>query len=503
MPRYTDLAPFLSAGNKTLSFLSKLDHHHKARIERYKKNWDFYEGNHWSYSDDRNVTFNYCSRIVDIKEDFLTKNGFTVSIPDLGSTYENETKSRSFVKGILDDQWERNEKEILFMEIAQSGGVTGDAFIRPSLEIDPADGEVFVKLTVLPSHYVFPIYGGERGYDRKTMSKCHFVYPMYDEIPLNDISLRTRESKEYTKVSWYREVWTRQKILTYKGDELISEEENLLGEIGIVHIKNRINKNDDFGISDLKDILPLQRLYNEKATDVSDIIDYHASPVTVAYGARFDTIERGPDKIWHINSTDARIENLQLSGDLKATKEFLDRIYKTILDVSGVPEQAMNPTNKISNTPGVAMHMSFMPLVENRSKKILSYGRGIKTLNRIILKSYAVAYPEFRSKLSLIKTRRFATDINFGTPLPRDQALELELLQKRLELGISSRLDELVKLGEGENDAIRKIEEADKDYAYRLLIKSKAESSGENAFGGLKSRPNPVVQGEKVSRKSE
>ena len=70
-------------------------------------------------------------------------------------------------------------------------------------------------------------------------------------------------------------------------------------------------------------------------------------------------------------------------------------------------------------------------------------------------------------------------------------------------MGISSRLDELIKLGEGENDAIRKIEEADKDYAYRLLIKSKAESSGESAFGGLKSRPNPVVQGEKVSRKSE
>lgn len=501
MPRYTDLAPFLTTGNKTIHFLSQLEHHHKERIDRYKLFWDFYEGKHWSYNDTRNVTINYAARIVDIKESFLTKNGFTVSVPDMGFSQKNDTTSRSFIKNVLDDLWDRNDKELLFVEMAQMGGVTGDVFVRPSLEIDPTDGEVFVKLAVLPSHYVFPIYGGERGYDRRQMSECHFVYPMYDEMPLRNVSLRSRERKEYTKVSWYRETWTNDKIKTYKGEELISEEENLLGEIGIIHIKNHTNKNDDFGISDLKDIIPLQRLYNEKSTDVSDIIDYHASPVTVAYGARFDTIERGPDKIWHINSTDAKIENLQLDGDLRATKDFLDRIYKSMLDISGVPEQAMNPTNKISNTPGVAMHMSFMPLVENRSKKILSYGRGLKDINRILLKSYAIVSPEFRKRIGGITTRRFATNVSFGTPLPRDQALELDLLQKRLELGISSRVEELIKLGEGEMDAIRKVEEADTDYAKRLEIK--ATASSKNAFGGLQSRPDPVVQGTKVSQNSE
>ena len=504
MAKYSSISPFLATGSQVINFIAQLDSENRDRVARYKENWEFYEGEHWSYPDSRNVTLNYAARIVDIKETFLTKNGFQISIPDLGESGTSEPVDRSFIKNVLDEQWDRNDRELFFIEMAQVGGVVGDIFIRPSVEIDESDGEPYVRLTILPSHFVFPVYGGAQGYDRRKMLECHFIYPLYEEsLPIFNLSASSRTAPQQKKIVWYRETWTAETISTYRGDALISVEQNLLGEIGIIHIQNYPNKNDDFGISDLKGIIPLQRVFNEKCTDVSDIIDYYASPVTVAYGVRFDTIERGPDKIWHVNNPDGKIENLKLDDDLNATKDFLDRIYQAILDISGVPHQAMNPTDKISNTPGVAMHMSFMPLVENRNKKILTYGKGIENLNRIILKTYALFDAEFKFKLDKVKYRRYFTKVNFGNPLPRDQSLELDLMQKRLEMGISSRVEELMILGEGEADARRKVKEADEDFKARLEIKAAMQvKNDEKTFGKQTTHPNPVVQGDKVSKQN-
>ena len=62
-----------------------------------------------------------------------------------------------------------------------------------------------------------------------------------------------------------------------------------------------------WGLADITDIVALNREYNEKATEISDIINYHAPPVTVIIGAKASNLEKGPRKVWAIGSKDAKI----------------------------------------------------------------------------------------------------------------------------------------------------------------------------------------------------
>jgi hypothetical protein len=47
-------------------------------------------------------------------------------------------------------------------------------------------------------------------------------------------------------------------------------------------------------------LLLLNRAYNETATDIADIVNYHAAPVTVITGAKASNLEKGPKKVWAV-----------------------------------------------------------------------------------------------------------------------------------------------------------------------------------------------------------
>ena len=66
-----------------------------------------------------------------------------------------------------------------------------------------------------------------------------------------------------------------------------------------------------WGQSDIWDIIPLNRELNEKMTEVSDIINYHAAPVTIITGAKASQLERGPKKVWAGLPKDSQVFNLE------------------------------------------------------------------------------------------------------------------------------------------------------------------------------------------------
>ena len=65
-----------------------------------------------------------------------------------------------------------------------------------------------------------------------------------------------------------------------------------------MHIANKPAASSPWGLADIQNIITLNREYNEKATEISDIINYHTEPVTVITGAKSSSLERGANKIW-------------------------------------------------------------------------------------------------------------------------------------------------------------------------------------------------------------
>lgn len=505
-------------GNTLHRFVQNLNEENRKRVDNYKQLWDFYEGRQWAGQDElslekRTMMLNYCRAIVNYKAKFLVKNSVDIQLVDNPETTESEIVKKSYIKQFLELQWERNNKDIFLLNMAISGGVQGDVFIRPSFGYDEEFGEQYAKLSILPPHYVFPVYGDMEAehLDKNIMTACHLIYPVLEREYAETRLYNFNESqKDYSNTYvWYRETWTKDEYLLYKDEDLIESEPNIYGEIPIVHIKNLPSVNSEYGISDLADIVPLQRSMNEVATEIQEIIHYYASPITVIKGARIDNLERGGGKIWAINSKDVDIANLKMDDDLKASQDFFRLVYESMLQLSSIPEQAINPTKNVSNTPGVALHMAFQPLIEERKIKELTYGRGIKKINRLMLKLMSRIDSRLSRDLDAVGKYAYSTKLGFGPPLARDESLELDKMQTRLDMGITTKKRELVKQGHSEEEAQKIIDEAREDKRIELEITNlvnnqvdedtKLSQREKISPFGKRRRPDPVTQGDIVS----
>src|SRR6185312_2479153 len=144
-------------------------------------------------------------------------------------------------------------------------------------------------------------------------------------------------SREGTRiVCTYVEIITDDYIEEYINDQLIDRRLHPLGCIPVVHIAKQPVLASPWGLSDIQDIIPLNRTYNETATDILDLINHHVAHVTVITGAKAANLEKGANKIWALQNKDAKIENLSGGAEgLEPALEFLDRIKAWMHELTG------------------------------------------------------------------------------------------------------------------------------------------------------------------------
>lgn len=450
--------PYGSSDSNVYQLVTSTELEHSDRLRRYREFMRFYRGKHWDHTRDVNepfVTMNYCRRFVDASVNFLMKNGFTVTIPDDPATASKEDEDREFVRLMLENTWEKNRKELVAFEMAQMGAITGDVFVRVSWEDSDPIESPYARVDVLPSQYVFPSFGGPHGVDRKKVNSVLVLFPRFKN---GDASSTNRFGDIPShNVEWYGERWYANKVIEYSPNGGEREKKNPLGEIPIVHIPNYPIAGEFYGRSDLSDVISLQREYNEKATDISDVINYHGSPVTIVKGAKLTQLERGANRMWGLPEN-AEVENLSLNGELGPSMDYLDRIKKAMHEIGGVPEIAL--TSNINNREtGASVSMRYMPMLEARQVKVQTYGAGLRLINRLIMKITALANNDFGRAFDLLNdNNKYRNEIIFPSPLPRDESIELDRATKRLDLGLSSKRFEMQKMGMSQRE-IEKIKE--------------------------------------------
>jgi hypothetical protein len=316
------------------------------------------------------------------------------------------------------------------------------------------------------------------------MTRCRIIYPLYVE---------DTNRAGMIKYSWYTEDITPEHIIESIDGKVIEERENALGEIPVVRIKNLPLAGDTLGISDLQDIVPLQIEMNNKSTDVSDIINYHAAPITVIIGAKANNLEKGARKIWSGLPKDAKVQNLELQSDLGAAMNYLEFVKTAMFELAHMPEDALGKKLAVSNTSGIALHIKNQPLVEVTRNKWVTYGEGLKQINRLILK-YAklIEYPGFDLTAfeALKPTQRYWTSIEFPDPLPKDELIQMQLIAQRISLLLQSRKQALEELGETEieerfNEIIKEAEEIQKKLGVQTVQKGEGNAKTTNTGGIL------------------
>ena len=423
---------------------------HGPRLNRYSLNWAMYLGHHWGYRREQGemqIAVNYYRAF----NDYLSRFTF-----GRGVHFRSPKATEAIVPDRLERVWEvDNDKMRVLLEMGQQGGITGDCFVKVAYEEPWTDSAGLVhpgRVRILPmnSSFCFPEF---HPHDRNRLLRFKQKYRFWGT------------SLEGTRqVFTYTEILTDDMIEEYVNDELIDSRPNPLGVIPVVHIPNIPVSGSPWGLSDAHDIITINRAYNEISTDVADIINYHASPVTVIVGAKASNLEKGAKKVWGGLPKDAQVFNLEggaqgIDGALK----YLELLKRSMHELMNIPETALGQVQPISNTSGVALSIQYQPLMNRYSQKVAQYGKGLEKINELVMKTLAVKEPQTfvynpdedgpikEGQYSQLDPNDPVTYVNyaqFPQPLPLDKLIVLNEIQTKLGMGLESKEGALRQLGE-------------------------------------------------------
>jgi hypothetical protein len=423
---------------------------HGPRLNRYSLNWAMYLGHHWGYRREQGemqIAVNYYRAF----NDYLSRFTF-----GRGVHFRSPKATEAIVPDRLERVWTvDNDKMRVLLEMGQQGGITGDCFVKVAYEEPWTDSAGLLhpgRVRILPmnSSFCFPEF---HPHDRTRLLRFKQKYRFWGT------------SLEGTRqVFTYTEILTDDIIEEYVNDELIDSRPNPLGIVPVVHIPNVPVSGSPWGLSDAHDIITINRAYNEISTDVADIINYHASPVTVIVGAKASNLEKGAKKVWGGLPKDAQVFNLEggaqgIDGALK----YLELLKRSMHELMNIPETALGQVQPISNTSGVALSIQYQPLMNRYSQKVAQYGKGLEKINELVMKTLAIKEPQTfiynpdedgpikEGQYPQLDPNDQVTYINyaqFPQPLPLDKLIVLSEIQTKLGMGLESKEGALRQLGE-------------------------------------------------------
>lgn len=422
---------------------------HGPRLNRYSSCWAFYLGHHWSYRremGEQNITMNYVRTMSDYITNFTFGKGVQFRCPE---------QNGAIIPHLLQKVWEQhNNKHFALWEMGQLASVTGDCFVKVAYDepyVDSLGIPVQGRIRIIPLNpsSCFPEY---HPHDRSRIIRFKLKYRFWGTSPEG-----TRQVYTFT------EIVTDELIEQYINDELIDSYENAIGRIPVVHIPNTTISSSPWGQSDIWDIIPLNRELNEKMTEVSDIINYHAAPVTIITGAKASQLERGPRKVWAGLPKDSQVYNLESRGEMSGALEYIQFLKRAMHEITGVPETALGQMQPISNTSGVALAIQYQPMMNRFSQKKVHFTRGLEQINELIIRTAAVFMPELlmydpsgaaypepdqATQLNPLDPVTYYTQIHWPEPLPVDVLIKLNEVQAKMSLGLESKRGALRILGE-------------------------------------------------------
>ena len=451
-PSYRAAASDLTVAISPLGLVELADEEfevHGPRLNRYSAAWAWYLGHHWSYRREMGESqfyMNYVRTMSDYITNFCFGKGIQFRCPE---------QNGAIIPHLLHRVWEvDNNRHYVLWEMGQLASVTGDCFVKVAYEepyVDGAGVPIEGRIRVIPLNpaHCFPEY---HPHDRDRLLRFKLKYRFWGTSPEG-----TRQVYTFT------EILTDDMVQQFINDELIDEYPNVLGMVPVVHIPNTTISSSPWGQSDIWDIIPLNRELNEKMVEVSDIINYHAAPVTIIKGAKASQLERGPKKVWAGLPKDADVYNLESRGEMSGALEYIGFLKRTMHEITGVPETALGQFQPVSNTSGVALAIQYQPMMNRYNMKKVHFTKGLERVNEIIIRTAAIFQPYMLSydpskaappepdqlpQLDPADPLTYRTSCHWPEPLPVDVLIKLNEVQAKMSLGLESKRGALRTLGE-------------------------------------------------------
>jgi hypothetical protein len=354
--------------------MQRQDNAYHGKFTRPLKGTDPHEPDH-------NVIDNRCEPIVSTGVDFLLGDdvGFDVSNDD--DTPDEEAQT------YLDAVWEANIKMPTMAEYEINCAVFGHAFYKlmaddKDMPIGP-NGNPYPSLAVLNPMQMrvrnFPV-------DVRKVARYAFTYP---DVTVDKSIIAMRQLTERTdNGGWQIRDQEHRGGMTHDVAGAISlinrmameDEDAGWEDDGIVpwnypwspihDCKNLPEPNSYLGKADLRlDLIHLNDKLNFLLSNRQRILYHHGHPKPHYFGIHAHEIENTPGGAVCIPNISARVEQIEMKGDLTAIEEAIKDICRRMDELSHVPAVAVGSQEHLQPASGVALKVAYGPLVHQTMQK--------------------------------------------------------------------------------------------------------------------------------------
>lgn len=398
------------------------------RLAKWNIFWMAYRGvfyNRMTKEFEEDVTLNNLKKVVS------TQTWFTFG--ETGAVVEFDAAQKEIQKEIS-RVLEYNNFPAICYDMGTDAAVYGDCYIKIGFEeLDESDP--FLRR-----------YGLKHGRVVLSVVDPTIIYPKVNEFNKDIVEFYVVEY-ENDRHQTQTELHYKDHIELYKNDSLVLEIPNPLNEFLIVHIQNLHNTKSFFGLSDFEDIFSLNKELITKMKDLSEIIDYHGSPVTLMFGVKRQDLVKSAKRVWSGLPKDARVENLSLETDLGAINTFIKNLDDKVWELADIPEIARGKSLSISNTSSAAMKMLYYPLIQKAGRKKILLTAGIK---EVIWKVLSLL--EIKGIIDFSEPPQYK--VVYPSPFPIDELNTMTVIERRKALGMITKRQALEYLGEENIDEI-------------------------------------------------
>jgi hypothetical protein len=428
-------------GHSSSSEAARLRLRDAARLRRYRQYQEFYEGRHFERARNGRSTLvlNYARAIVDKGIAYLLGRGVGFDVmPGREANAQNRQRAAG-AEQLLYDVGSDNDVEAIDLQVAQNASVLGDGVYK--VLFDPLAERVRI-LSVDPRTF----FATRAGDDASVLRCVEVVYCLgAEDLALGAYGLTAGEAEALCGSDGTAEVverWTPSELEVVVSRTTTRREANPYGFIPFVHVPNLPLANEPWGQSDLVDVIPINREIDERVSDQADVIRFHADPPIIFRGVNDHAdLPIGPGTVWDLPS-DADVKLLEWHGQSVAVGEHIERLYRTLYEVSETPRSAFGDSGRLLS--GVALETELRPIVQRTLRKRAWWTRALRRRSALVLALARQFGPGGTAEVGLGGSR---IRVLWPPMLPQDDETEVRNQVRLVSAGLRSHRSAMDALG--------------------------------------------------------
>jgi hypothetical protein len=479
-----------------LSFPKQAD---KNRIDQYRHYDRIYNGEHFdafsikssgevakAYKKLRYIVANFGGLMSHVMADMLFGESLTIDLKDNKSqdfisslVHENDLISQLYESAIINS---RRGDDVFKIRIGKRNPL--DTFAKPEIIIEQVGANIYfpafdskaARNVTTQDIIATTFVEGSNTYLHK---ETHQPGVIYHEVFKYDPRSQTLISNEDPKRFGFMEV-----------------EETKIKRSLVFHIPN-FRDGEFFGPSDYKDLESLFFALNNRLTKTDNILDKHSDPILAVPPGVID--EEGKVKKESLGMFEVDNENpgfnkpeyIVWNANLESAFKQVDKIVDLLFMFSEIAPATMGADKGGQAESGRALKFKLLSTIRKRNRKISYYDMAIKEMLKTSMElseSWGIA-----TRDGLRPGAIEVPNIKWSDGVVNDQVEMVEIAEKRVNTGLSSRADEIAKLDDiSIDDAKIKVKEIDEETEPSLPVVT--NNTNGNAGNANQNEPNTAEE---------